>query len=97
MLSGVEFGGVLNETDQRVSKLRAELAQVDALIDEYRRIVQAQEILNHLIARRAQLAEEVNGIIDSTEREYVPPEAKGLPALDPALDVLKLAKPLGSS
>ena len=75
MLSGVEFGGVLNETDSKVRQLRAELAEYDKAIAECRWILLAQERLDHQLADRAKLAERLNGIVDE---QRVPLAPEGL-------------------
>lgn len=58
--------------DELQRGLRARLAQVDERIEEYRRIVEAQQCLDALLTLRGDIAEEINEVIDD-ERVQVPP------------------------
>jgi hypothetical protein len=68
----MEFGGVLNATDNEVRKLHAKLAAFDGQIAEYQRIVNAQQHLDELLAERAQVAAEINHLIDAQRVPLAP-------------------------
>lgn len=85
--------------DELQRGLRARLAQVDERIEEYRRIVEAQQYLDALLTLRGDIAEEINEVIDD-ERVQVPPghvPALNFGARRDRAGVLDLAKPFGSS
>jgi exonuclease VII small subunit len=72
MLGGMEFGGVLNEADTEVRRLRAKIGQLDEQVAEYQRIVNAQRHLDELLAEREQVAAEINSLIDAQRVPLAP-------------------------